>query len=162
MGANDGLVFDGGGFINQNGKWIAEAPRFTEGFHAAVLDLDRTWRLRTENTTWRTDREAYVGRNPAIPVIETPAHHTRRETLHYPVPAQQSFFLPGPGPRRTPREAYCEDVLDTLALGVGDYFEKTGAFTRVGIALSGGRDSLLTLLIAHRWASGCALWTPAR
>src|SRR5207249_1904419 len=42
--------------------------------------------------------------------------------------------------------------LDALALGVGDYFEKTKAFKLFGIALSGGRDSLLTLLIAHRYA----------
>jgi NAD+ synthase (glutamine-hydrolysing) len=46
----------------------------------------------------------------------------------------------------------CEDILDALALGVGDYFEKTRAFTCIGISLSGGRDSLLTLLIAHRYA----------
>jgi NAD+ synthase (glutamine-hydrolysing) len=35
---------------------------------------------------------------------------------------------------------------------VGDYFEKTRAFKLMGVALSGGRDSLLTLLIAHRYA----------
>ena len=43
--------------------------------------------------------------------------------------------------------------LRALALGVGDYFEKTRGFKCIGIALSGGRDSLLTLLIAHRYAS---------
>ena len=64
-----------------------------------------------------------------------------------------SFFLPGGPPPRTPREAWCEDLLDALALGIGDYYRKTGAFRCLGIALSGGRDSLLTLLIAHRWAS---------
>ncbi len=152
VGANDGLIFDGGGFVNQNGKWMGEAPRFSEGFHAATVDLDRTWRLRTENTTWRTDRESYVSRHPALQVVEVPTLRTRRETLKYPVPKHQSFFLPGPETRRTTREALCEDLLDALALGVGDYFEKTGAFSKVGIALSGGRDSLLTLLIAHRWA----------
>ncbi|HVY47034.1 MAG TPA: NAD(+) synthase, partial [Minicystis sp.] len=34
-------------------------------------------------------------------------------------------------------------------LGVADYFKKTGAFRSIGLALSGGRDSLLTLLCAH-------------
>ena len=29
--------------------------------------------------------------------------------------------------------------------------KKTGAFKQIGVALSGGRDSLLCLLIAHRW-----------
>jgi NAD+ synthase (glutamine-hydrolysing) len=51
------------------------------------------------------------------------------------------------------KERYCEDLLDALALGIGDYYEKTKGFRCIGIALSGGRDSLLTLLIAHRYAS---------
>ena len=41
--------------------------------------------------------------------------------------------------------------LDAMTLGIGDYFEKTGAFSQLGVALSGGRDSLLCLLIAHRY-----------
>ena len=60
VGANDGLIFDGGGFVNQNGKWMLEAPRFQEGFAAATVDLDRTSRLRAENTTWRDDAEEYL------------------------------------------------------------------------------------------------------
>src|SRR5262249_45216568 len=42
-------------------------------------------------------------------------------------------------------------LLDTLALGLGDYFEKIGAFKTIGVALSGGRDSLLCLFIARRY-----------
>ncbi|HZH03975.1 MAG TPA: NAD(+) synthase, partial [Myxococcaceae bacterium] len=78
---------------------------------------------------------------------------TRRGALVYPTPVHRSFFLPAPAPARGPREAMCEDLLDALALGVGDYFEKTRAFKKIGIALSGGRDSLLTLLVAHRYAA---------
>ena len=152
VGANDGLIFDGGGFVNQNGKWVAEAPRFREGTHGAVVDLDRTHRLRTENTTWRRDREAWAASHAPVPTLKVDGFSTRREALTYPVPAGKSFFLPAPDPRRSPKEALCEDLLDALALGIGDYFQKTRAFSKVGIALSGGRDSLLTLLIAHRWA----------
>lgn len=152
VGANDGLIFDGGGFINQNGKWVAEAPRFRQGWHSAVVDLDRTTRLRSENTTWRRDREAWAAKNAALPVVDVTGFATQRQALRYPVPKHQSFFLPAPDARRSPREALCEDLLDALALGVGDYFVKTRAFNRIGIALSGGRDSLLTLLIAHRFA----------
>jgi NAD+ synthase (glutamine-hydrolysing) len=79
-----------------------------------------------------------------------------RATLTYPVPAHRSFFLPAPPgatAHRTPREDICEDILDALSLGIGDYFEKIGAFKLIGISLSGGRDSLLTLLIAYRYAS---------
>jgi NAD+ synthase (glutamine-hydrolysing) len=154
LGSNDGIIFDGGGFINQNGKPVLEEPRFQEGFAAAVVDLDRTLRLRAENTTWRSDREAWVREvGKLVPTIDcTGAFTSRREKLRYPVPAHRSFFLPGPDTRRSPREALCEDILDALALGIGDYFEKTRAFKVIGIALSGGRDSLLTLLIAHRYA----------
>ena len=31
VGANDGLVFDGGGFVAQNGRLVHSAPRFREG-----------------------------------------------------------------------------------------------------------------------------------
>ena len=154
LGSNDGLIFDGGGFINQNGKPVAEETRFREGYVAAVVDLDRTLRLRTENTTWRSDHEAWISAGGLrVPTLDcTASVTTRREGLRYPVPAHGSFFLPGPDKRRTGREALCEDILDALSLGVGDYFEKTRAFKVIGIALSGGRDSLLTLLVAHRYA----------
>jgi NAD+ synthase (glutamine-hydrolysing) len=154
LGANDGLIFDGGGFLNQNGKWMLIAPRFREGYAAGTLDLDRTARLRSENTTWRLDRESYASTERMVPAIEIPAKEfaTRRDHLQYPVPPHRSFFLPAEGPRRSVREEFCEELLDALALGVGDYFEKTRAFKTLGVALSGGRDSMLTLLIAHRYA----------
>ncbi|MBN1210399.1 MAG: NAD(+) synthase [Myxococcaceae bacterium] len=154
LGSNDGIIFDGGGFLNQNGRHIQETPRFQEGYAAAVVDLDRTLRLRSENTTWRGDYQDWLaaGGKP-VPTLDcTGALQSRREKLTYPVPPHRSFFMPGPDQRRPAREALCEDLLDALALGVGDYFEKTRAFKVIGIALSGGRDSLLTLLIAHRYA----------
>ena len=152
-----GLIFDGGGFVNQNGKKMHEAPRYEEGFTTAVIDLDRTLRLRSENTTWRVDREAYVAANNLPATIEIPAETfstiEQRQALTYPVPGHRSFFLPGPETQVSAREELFEEILDGLALGIGDYFEKTGAFKLIGISLSGGRDSLLTLLIAHRYAS---------
>lgn len=154
VGSNDGLIFDGGGFLNQNGRHVMETPRFQEGYAAAVVDLDRTLRLRAEATTWRVDREAWLASGgQAVPVLDcTQAVQTRRESLTYPVPSHRSFFLPSSDTRRPARDALCEDILDALSLGVGDYFEKTRAFKVLGIALSGGRDSLLTLLVAHRYA----------
>jgi NAD+ synthase (glutamine-hydrolysing) len=157
IGANDGLIFDGGGFVNQNGKKMYEAPRYAEGFTTAVIDLDRTLRLRSENTTWRVDREAFAGANDLPVTIEIPSETfntlEKRQQLSYPVPAHRSFFLPGPETQISAREELFEEILDGLALGIGDYFEKTGAFKLIGISLSGGRDSLLTLLIAHRYVA---------
>lgn len=152
VGGNDGLIFDGGGFIAQNGRLLLDAPRFREGFHAITVDLDRTRRLRNENTTWRADQETFAATAPLIRRVPSAAPTAAvRATLTYPIPVNKSFFLPGPPPATTPREDFCEDLLDALALGVGDYFEKTGAFKTIGVALSGGRDSLLCLYIARRW-----------
>lgn len=156
VGANDGLVFDGGGFVSQNGKMMFEAPRFVEGYSTTVLDLDRTSRLRTENTTWRSDHAEYTRANPLPQTIEIPIEvldtSEERAQLTYPIPAHRSFFLPSDEPLTPPREELFEDILNALALGIGDYFEKTGAFKLIGVSLSGGRDSLLTLLITHRYA----------
>lgn len=151
VGSNDGLIFDGGSFLNQNGRPIAEGRRFREGYVAAVVDLDRTARLRAENTTWRTDQEHWASRCRDIPVRRCDLT-TKRGALTYPVSSAARYFVPADPLPRSQRQSVCEDLLDALALGVGDYFEKTAAFTKIGVALSGGRDSTLTLLIAHRYA----------
>ena len=157
VGANDGLVFDGGGYVSQNGKAMLDAPRWRAGFAAVTVDLDRTLRLRTENTTWRADQQAWAEANDPVPTVAIPREvlgtAATRATLTYPVPESKSFFLPPIAPQPDPRQAFFEDLLDALAMGVGDYFEKNPFFTCIGVALSGGRDSLLTLLVAHRYAS---------
>lgn len=153
VGGNDGLVFDGGGFVAQNGRVVLDVPRYREGWQAVNVDLDRTRRLRNENTTWRADQETFAATTAPIRRVVVTSPTKGRESLVYPIPANNSFFLPGAPPATTPREDFCEDLLDALALGVGDYFEKTGAFKTIGVALSGGRDSLLCLYIARRWVA---------
>jgi len=151
FGGNDGLVFDGGGFVSQNGRVVLEAPRFREGFAAVTVDLDRTRRLRSENTTFRHDRDA-LANAPRVARVVVDHDPKSREKLTFPFPAHKSFFLPAPeAPRPSARAAFSEELLDALATGVGDYFVKTGAFKTIGVALSGGRDSLLCLWIARRW-----------
>jgi NAD+ synthase (glutamine-hydrolysing) len=151
VGANDGLVFDGGGYVAQNGRFLLEAPRFREGFAAATVDLDRTRRLRVENSTWRADQENFALTAPRVAHVAVKGSTGPRDALIYPAPPHGSFFLPGPEAIRSKRADFCEDLLDALALGVGDYFEKTGAFRTIGVALSGGRDSLLCLIVARRY-----------
>jgi NAD+ synthase (glutamine-hydrolysing) len=151
VGANDGLVFDGGGYVAQNGRMILTAPRFREGLTVTTVDLDRTRRLRTENTTWRDDQEAFAALASKVTHIKVEEATRGRDKLAFPIPPQQSFFLPPDDRPQSPRDAFCEELLDALALGVGDYFEKNGCFKTIGVALSGGRDSLLVLAIARRW-----------
>jgi NAD+ synthase (glutamine-hydrolysing) len=153
VGAQDGLVFDGGGFVFQNGRLMMEAPRFREGWAACVVDLDRTLRARREASTWRSDCEAFQRQERAVPVLRGRGPTPDRSRLAYPVPAWEDLFLPAAGtPDRSRREEMLDDLIEALALGVKDYFRKSGAFQSIGIAVSGGRDSMLTLLIAWRAA----------
>jgi NAD+ synthase (glutamine-hydrolysing) len=161
VGGNDGLVFDGGGFVAQNGRLLVEAPRFVEGFVATTVDLDRTRRLRSETTTWRDDQQTFAAEGKKPTSISVTTEVLGRDVLVYPIPRGRSFFLPSPAaagagaetPPGSARRDFCEDLLDALALGLGDYFEKTGAFKVIGVALSGGRDSLLCLYLARRWVT---------
>ncbi|WP_394847601.1 NAD(+) synthase [Pendulispora brunnea] len=155
VGANDGLIYDGGGYVAQNGRMLHVAPRYREGFTCVTVDLNRTRRLRAENTTWRMDQETFEEANAArvrhVHHVKVDVPTRGREALRYPGPPHKSFFLPEPSEPRSARTDFCEDLLDALALGIGDYFEKTRAFKTIGVALSGGRDSLLCLMLAHRY-----------
>jgi NAD+ synthase (glutamine-hydrolysing) len=153
VGANDGLIFDGGGFVAQNGRMALVAERFEEKVHYATIDLDRTARLRRENTTWRNDQADYQASGvPQSRVQSALTASVPREALRYPVPAGKSFFLPSDSalPLVPHRVQFCEEILTALALGIADYFRKTRAFRTIGVALSGGRDSLLCLILARR------------
>jgi NAD+ synthase (glutamine-hydrolysing) len=157
VGGQDGLIYDGGGFIFQNGRLVLEAPRFTEGWWAAVVDVDRTRRLRIENTTFRSDSEGFRNDGRTVPAIRMTGGTSDISALAYPAPEGGSFFLPAsakaaPGQPADARERALDDLFEALAMGVKSYYEKTGAFQSLGIALSGGRDSMLALVIAWRAA----------
>jgi NAD+ synthase (glutamine-hydrolysing) len=153
VGGQDGLIYDGGGFIFQNGRLVFEAPRFAEGWWSSIVELDRTRRLRMENTTWRSDCEAFRLERETVPVIKVEGKTADNSSFKYPGPEGSNFFLPAAAaPRPDPRDRALDDLFEALAIGVKSYYEKTGAFKSLGIALSGGRDSMLTLLVAWRAA----------
>ena len=153
VGGQDGLIYDGGGLVFQNGRLVLDAPRFREGWTSAVVDLNRTSRLRMENTTWRTDCEDFRLQRLDVPVIVCDGATADRSRLAYPAPPGGSFFLPpSASPSIDRRDRALDDLFEALAFGVKSYFAKTGVFRSLGIALSGGRDSMLTLLVAWRAA----------
>ncbi len=145
LGANDSLVYDGGGFVCQDGQLIFEAPRWTPGHTAVVIDLDRAARHRQSNTTWRGDCDDYLRTHEPVRTVIFDAG---------PNANQKSYRLPEslPPQKRDPREQQFEDLLAAMKLGLADYFEKTGAFERIGIALSGGKDSVISLLVTWLYA----------
>ncbi len=152
VGANDGLVFDGGGIVNQNGRPMLESPRFVSGWSACVVDLDRTARCRREASTWRSDLEQFRATSQPVAVLPLTEKTADRARLAYPAPPPgTSFFLPSSSvPETSSRDDLLDDIFEALALGVADYYQKIGAFQSIGVALSGGRDSLLTVIIAWR------------
>jgi NAD+ synthase (glutamine-hydrolysing) len=150
VGLQDGLIFDGGGFVFDCGRQLLNAPRFREGMWACEVDLDRTRRLRREDTTWRSDCTAFLRRGERVPTLRSQATTADRASLPYPPPPDgASYFLPAAqAVGDTPRNQLLDELADAIALGIGDYYRKAGRFDSIGIALSGGRDSLLTLLLA--------------
>jgi NAD+ synthase (glutamine-hydrolysing) len=150
VGAQDALVFGGGGSVFQNGRLVLETPRFREGWWSAVVDMDRTRRRRRQNTTWRTDAEAFRA-GAVVPLLRSDSPTADATRLRYPAPAGD-FYLPPPEPRTVDARAETlDDLFEAMVLGLAGYVRKTGAFRGIGVALSGGRDSLLSLLVA--WAS---------
>jgi NAD+ synthase (glutamine-hydrolysing) len=151
VGGQDGLVFDGGGYVFQNGRMLLDAPRFRAGLTTCTVDMDRTSRLRTENTTWRSEVENFQRERRPVPLLRSSSAAVVAKGLSYPLPEGDNFFLPPVSvPTRSARDEVLDDLYEALALGLKDYYKKSGAFKRFGVALSGGRDSLLSLLVAWR------------
>jgi NAD+ synthase (glutamine-hydrolysing) len=153
-GGNDSLVFDGGGFINQCGRMEVEAPRWCEGLTMATVDLDATSRQRRENTTWRSDCETFLRTHQPVRTIKVATGvSVNFPSYGYPAPEHGSFFIPPKGEYVDHRSEYFDDLVSAMITGLDGYFRKTKAFKRIGIALSGGKDSVLTLLVAYLWAT---------
>lgn len=153
VGANDSLAFDGGGFINLCGEMAFERMRWREGAEICVIDLDEVSRERHLSTTWRTNCANFKRANACVHRVTAPGPSANPMGLTYPVPTSKSFFLPPDVSVTTnPREEYLNDLVHAMVAGLKGYSEKTRTFERIAIALSGGMDSALTLLVAHEYA----------
>lgn len=147
VGGNDSLVFDGGGFCFQNGQLIGEAPRFVEGMTVFEVDLQRTERMRSQNSTWRARQLPQADKK----YLTVHCDGGPRAIDGYPTVefARRFEFLS----RDTrAREQELDDIVDAILVGLDGYYKKTGAFKRILISLSGGWDSSLTLILAWLWA----------
>ena len=68
VGANDGLVFDGGGLRQPERPARCSTRRASaRARRRAVVDLDRTTRCRREASTWRSDLEAFRDASTSVP-----------------------------------------------------------------------------------------------
>jgi len=160
---NSRLVFDGGGFVATPEGIVAEGPILSNSYWtlaAGIVNLDDVSRARAENSTWRqgaTCKEAaaevlvvdvcqgsYRPPSTADYVAQLPP------SLFYPSESEESGKAPSPAAAGQSSEvaAYLDELFGALVLGLRDYFEKVGVFERYLVALSGGRDSALCLLLA--------------
>ncbi len=146
------LVFDGGGLIATPDQIVGEGPLLAKQswtLATAVVDLEELTRQRAENSTWRQSS----GTDAAHPVQIVDVTHSPfvpAPLAEYAATLPANFYTPAPPapPADPSRDPALDELYDALVLGLRDYFEKTGAFQHFLVALSGGRDSALCLLMA--------------
>jgi NAD+ synthase (glutamine-hydrolysing) len=148
---NSRLVFDGGGFIATPEGVVVEGPTLSKSawtLAAGVVNLDDIDRVRSENSTWR--QGVVQARDAgATQVVSVEGGCFQPANLEeYVAQLPKSFFDAEPRQPGVESERYLEELFDALVLGLRDYFEKVGVFQRFLVALSGGRDSALCLLMA--------------
>ena len=146
---NSRLVFDGGGMIAAPDGIVAEGPLLSKKawtLATGVVDLDDIGRARNENSTWR--QGAAQPSESAIAVVPVDGVYTSTPVEEYVKRLPASFFVPDAQTAQDEVAAYLDELFDALVLGLRDYFEKVGVFSRILIALSGGRDSALCLVLA--------------
>jgi len=148
---NARLVFDGGGLIATPDALVAEGPLLSRQpwtLTTGVVDLDDVARARGENTTWRSDA-GKQGDAHQVQLVECKGAYAPASLSQLLAQWPKSFFTPDTHPPAPEgRNRALDELYDALVLGLRDYFEKVGAFERFLIALSGGRDSALCLLMA--------------
>jgi NAD+ synthase (glutamine-hydrolysing) len=148
---NSRLVFDGGGLIATPDGIVADAPLLSiapSTLATAVVDLDEMARFRSENTTWR---EYVARREDHGDIVTVDAAHggwSPASVGAYASQLPRHFYVPDPVPAVSEPEHALDELFAALVLGLRDYYEKSGVFDRFLIALSGGRDSALCLLLA--------------
>lgn len=152
VGGNDSLVFDGGSFICQNGALLNEAPRWQEQTVYFDIDIDETKRTRKQNTTWRNDYKNFILNNNKVNVIDMSKIDIYKNHVQktYEYKNAKQFYFPVSNIKML--EDPHSEKISAICLGLEDYFNKIGAFNGIGIALSGGRDSMLTAILSYLWA----------
>lgn len=156
IGGQDSLVFDGGSLVGHNGAIIHESPRWQE--HAAIfsIDLADVRQRRKTNQAWIQKRDEWIKHQLPYQIIESDeaiplpaaAIHKASRRVEAPDSTAANRNLPVADPRTT----LFENQIAAMKLGLQDYFEKTGAFKKIGVAMSGGKDSALTLILAWLYA----------
>ncbi len=131
------LVFGGHDLIAENGRILAESPRFRTGLWTADVDVERLDGERRRMSTFSPEG----GEKWRRVEFSLKPEETRLERSIDPAP-----FVPG---NAADREKRCEEILSIQAAGLKKRLEHTGCRDAV-VGISGGLDSTLALLVTAR------------
>lgn len=133
------MVFAGHDLIAENGTLLAESRLFSTGITVAEIDVSLLMQERRRSSTWRDDRSG-VERVPFCMEAST-MESFRSERVYSNRP-----FIPQ---NETKRRERCRTVLDLQSHGLAVRLQHIGCRDAV-MALSGGLDSTLALIVAVR------------
>lgn len=142
VGGQDELVFDGNSLIlDKKGRILASAKSFTED--VLIYDYKATGAEPSQNINMeqlKKDSKFLNGRR-LFKVVDLKYHPVKKKSRTIPFKNNNSY--------KNKYKTSCreEEILEALILGTGDYVRKNN-FKKVVIALSGGVDSALTIVIA--------------
>ncbi len=165
LGCDSGrLVFDGGGFVATPDGIAAEGPVLSKNYWtlaSGIVNLDDVGRVRAENSTWRQNVEyAPQTGGPLLVDLSQDSYEPASVTAFAAQLPGNLFIAPAPNSAAS-TNAFLDQLFDALVLGLRDYFEKVGVFETFLVALSGGRDSALCLLLAVHAAKALKAGAPA-
>lgn len=139
------LVYGGNTLIFENGKLLAEGPRFSlEGsITSTQIDVEALRTERRKNGTFGTAQGLVAG-SDSVSFITCKQRGNERE-FHLEREVNPTPFIPTSGTM----DSRCQEILNIQSAGLAKRIVHTGVKTVV-IGISGGLDSTLALLVAVR------------
>lgn len=141
------VVYSGNAIIAEDGSLLAKSPRFTYETKTVLADID-VERLRADrrNSTSFSDNESG---NDRFRIIR-PANTSSCSDLNFQLPLLRHIdphpFVPSDSSRL---DEHCREIISIQASGLAQRLRATGCENLV-VGLSGGLDSTLAILVAHR------------
>jgi len=140
------VVFSGPGFICENGVMLAETERFHFSTQMAVadIDLERLTHDRLINSSFSSGLPTQTYKHIQFRLRMGTAS-TEQETLLRPDLSPTPFVPADPAQRAK----HCQEIFHLQSVGLAKRLKHTG-ITRITLALSGGLDSTLALLVTQQ------------
>ena len=135
------VVFNGKGFVYENGQLLAESQRFSleEQLVISDIDVERLQIERRTNTTFSTSIQEHLPLQMPL-MIDIPLQNSAELRLHRTFDAHP--FVPT-GPALDER---CEEIFNIQTQGLAKRLVHTHC-KKVVVGISGGLDSTLALLV---------------